>query len=672
MKKYFGNIFNIGVSLFFLVLSMGNFYLYRPVVLDVFPKMFWIPLSVLMGGLLSLVFIYLVAKIRKYFTIHQWALILVIVLVLSAIVFYFKELYYFPLTPNTLTQVELDIKLPGSSKSETAFIADIRVDQRNIKFQESCVLTGTYRWQRQQTLVLENGAEGSGEVRCRLYPQRSVDIVFLQDLSSPNILFLMDGRQVGRDISPTVKGNLISIDTTVSIRGILPYLLLFLNIFSTLTLLVIAWSVFQVGELIIRTDHYILGILGAYLICYFTFFILPVYFNNQHVMFFPQEFSTITPIGDDFYWVYNKVQSVIFRGEPLGGSFYSPGMLYFFIPLALLNFDHAYKLLTIIKLVSIVFCTFMIPAVVILKKNYALPLFFLLTGLVSYGFKFEVERGQSYSLIFALIILSVWLFQTHYSNRFLRFVAYVLFTITVQMKLSPVIFVVFFIKDWKNLRSNILRITLLGAGNVLLIFSLGFGNAMDFFRTITKIGGIYNEMSRMQNHSINGFITWMQTTTYDNLTPLSTALIGIVIVCVVLLLVRYFVSKWNKNDSYIDPLLFIGLALLTLLVPNENNDYTLVILPLVLSVGISLELSHINNRLTGMDLFILSFLYSMTLYSNVFKPDWLFIQNNCLILILMLVYLVIIAWSGEVIVKLPHSLRAEGRAIAYKHNFSHK
>jgi hypothetical protein len=50
-----------------------------------------------------------------------------------------------------------------------------------------------------------------------------------------------------------------------------------------------------------------------------------------------------------------------------------------------------------------------------------------------------------------------------------------------------------------------------------------------------------------------------------------------------------------------------------------------------------------------MDLFILSFLYSMTLFSYVLKPDLPFIQNNCLGLLTLLVYLTVTAWKKELV-----------------------
>ena len=652
MKKIKNSAGFISISLLCSLLVGGNLYFFRFSMLDSVPKILFIPLCVIMGALSGFLFLITSQKIKAFLPGIKWGWILLLSVCLSIFIFAFNVLYYIPISPNAFSETTITIKAPDDGSFEEVVINDIRIDQRPLNWQSTCQLKGPFRWGRDQVITLENSVAGQGSLVCKYYPDESVEIIFPLGSYMSHMQISVDNQIVKPSETSTGRGDILTIDVSSTLKGLLPKGIIFLNIFFFISLLVVAWISFQSGKTSFYSDKNIIWVLSGFLICYFLFFILPTYFNNQQPGYFPKGVLSTIPFGDDFKFNIDKVQSIIFRRESLGGSYYSPASFLFFIPFALVGFDSAYRIFTFIKIAFFVLVTFIIPVVFIAKKDYSLPTFFLLTGLVCYGLEYELERGQSYSLVYALLFISIFLFQNYYAKRLVRYLAYILFSMTIQMKLSPVIFVVFFVRDWNNLKSNINRIILLGSFNLLLVFATGVGNAMDFFMSISRIGGSSSPYSGMENHSINSYVKWIQSTIFDDISGLSKLLVGFALACLGLLLIRFILDNRHQGDFKIDPIFFMGLSMAALLIPNENNDYTLAIIPLILSVGICMELALSNCRLNNLDLFILSLLYSITLFPNAAKPHLLFIQNNCLPILLMLVYLTISAWKEDLVFQL--------------------
>lgn len=637
----------VGASLVLSALWICDFYFYHLWILDNTPKFLWIPFSILAGCGLGFLFDYLVRRVWRVFPRINWLYYFLLVSGLSLIIFQCKDFYYQPLKANSFSETSISINARQSNQEEI-IIKDIRVDQHVIPWQENCQLSGSYRWVREGALALENKTGTPGEINCRFYPGRSVDVLFDPQSLMADLSVMVNGSTAFIPVTPVEKGDWAGIGLLAPARKIIPNLLLFANIFFLLHLLLLTWIAFQTGHPRQAGKYPLVGMVIAFLICYGLFFMQTVFFNPQHGMAFPKTISTVTPIGADFFWIIDHVQKVVFNHQALEGSYYSPGSFYFFIPFALLDHDAAYLWYSLFKWVVFIFTVLIFPVLWLTKQEKTLPFFFLFTGLLSYGWEFELERGQGYTPAFALVILSVWLFQNHYEKWPLRGLSYLLYTIAIQMKLTPVIFIFFFIRDWRDIKSNIRRFILLGCVNLLLVFSTGFSNGLAFINSILWIGGTSSPVTGVQNHSINNFVLYVQSGILENILYFHPIYIALAVCCLLLGLYKLLLGYRSDNHTQFDPLVLIIFCLAVLLIPNENNDYTLAVIPLALAVGLSLETASPNPRLKAVDLWMIGLLYSMTLFSDVYKPDWPIIQNNCPAVFGLLVYMTIMAWKKEI------------------------
>jgi len=120
--------------------------------------------------------------------------------------------------------------------------------------------------------------------------------------------------------------------------------------------------------------------------------------------------------------------------------------------------------------------------------------------LFSYGFQFELERGQFNLIAFSFVMLAVYLF--HAKPRF-RPLAYVLLILSIQLKVFPLIFLVMFVDDWTDWHSNIKRFAGIILVNISLLFILGYQVFLDFIMGISKQA--LEPHVTMTNHSIKVF-----------------------------------------------------------------------------------------------------------------------------------------------------------------------
>ena len=133
------------------------------------------------------------------------------------------------------------------------------------------------------------------------------------------------------------------------------------------------------------------------------------------------------------------------------------------------------KFLTLITLLCYVVVTLVLPRRINKQKSIpALSMLIFVTGLVSYGLQFELERGQFNVIAFTLCLGAIYIFHNHPKSRWL---AYLFFTISVQLKLYPAIFVFALIEDWSDWKGNIKRIVGLGILNLAALFMFRIGSS---------------------------------------------------------------------------------------------------------------------------------------------------------------------------------------------------
>jgi hypothetical protein len=225
--------------------------------------------------------------------------------------------------------------------------------------------------------------------------------------------------------------------------------------------------------------------------------------------------------------------------------------------------------------------------------------------------------------------------------------AYGLFTIAVQLKVYPLIFIVMLIRDWHDWKNNIKRFLMLIGINFALLLVMGFGVFIDFTNAIKA--QTINPYIWIGNHSTRSFVTraldklsqsglvWLNG--YSG--GIQLALLALIVLSILLILMQ----AYRQNQNGISPYLLIACALGALLIPSVSHDYTLTILAAPIAILFS-ELTYTSKMafrspkqliFIGLIL-ILSAAYASTLFSYTNKP--FFAQNNFPALLTMLLAIV--------------------------------
>ncbi|MCE1253813.1 MAG: DUF2029 domain-containing protein [Anaerolineae bacterium] len=395
-----------------------------------------------------------------------------------------------------------------------------------------------------------------------------------------------------------------------------------------------------ISDFISKQPIWVWVLLGASF-SFFAFFIYPVFLNPQHVM---QVFGYIPikdPIGHDLALTTSFSETWFVKHEtPYNGlNLYPPLSMLVYAPLVGLSPSLVYKLFTLLNLVAyVVLCAWLPWRIHKGKDISTLLVFFLVGGLFSYGFQFELERGQYNSLTFLICLFSVYLF--HYHPRW-RWLAYVLFTVSIHFKLFPAIFVLMFVDDWKDWKGIFKRMGLLLGLNLAALFVLGPQMVWDFINGVLTLGAQSDIFIWVGNHSIRSFSEAALPQILEayhqpapsalTLSIVQWVLLGFVLSCLLLVVV----IAYRRNRPGLNPYLLMVCTLGALLIPSFSHDYTLAFLPAAMCI--LLPALDSNGLKRGADLLlvvILSAAYGATLFSFTNKPIlW---QNDLPVLMIML------------------------------------
>lgn len=380
----------------------------------------------------------------------------------------------------------------------------------------------------------------------------------------------------------------------------------------------------------------------GFLASFFFFFINPVFLTDG-TMQFPTYVPAAHPIGADLRIFLHYITVWLARGsQAVGPSPYPPAARLLFAPLVLVKPNTAYALMTVVTVLCYVLITMVVPLKTSKAGHFsAIAMFFLITGLLSYGFQFELERGQFNVVAACFCFLAIWIY--HYRPG-IRYLAYLLFTVSVQLKVYPFLFVIMLIRDWRDWKHNVRRMLTLAAANAALLLALGPAALGDSLR------GLTSQMSDpyvwMGNHSVRSFVTltgnyasahgwtWLR----ENTRLVELASVAAVLVCVFLIVLQ----AYRKRLQGLNSRLLLACTLAALLLPAASQDYKLSILAAPCAVlfcaapfmppraGASVRLRIIFPVL----MIIFSIAYSSTLFSFTNKPSLL--QNNFPSLLAML------------------------------------
>lgn len=326
---------------------------------------------------------------------------------------------------------------------------------------------------------------------------------------------------------------------------------------------------------------------------------------------------------------------------------YPPMASLLFVPLLGLRFAAAFQIVTILSVTAYVVCDLVFaPALAPAKPSLLLPTVLCLAGLLSYPFQFELERGQFDLIAIVPALAAIWIFHRHPGYRW---AAYALFSLSVQLKLYPLIFIVMLIEDWRDWRNNLRRIVLLCIANAMFLLAFGTGVFSNFLNATTSY--VTDPYIWIGNHSVRSAVTlalhfadrhgWSWLALYS--VVIQDALLALVLACLLLIMFVALRRHWTGFN----PPLLLACTLGALLIPSFSHDYRLTILAApVLILLLSEEASHFGPSprwrvLRPLLIFILSLAYSSTLVSYAQKP--FVVANNFPALIIMLLAATILA-----------------------------
>ena len=384
------------------------------------------------------------------------------------------------------------------------------------------------------------------------------------------------------------------------------------------------------------------------LIVYVWLFIFPVFLNTDRAMvYFNRFLPNANPIGADMNYTLDYVKTwVTTRESPYPESHYPPLTYVLLSPLTLFEYPAVYFVSTALTLFSYVILTLLLPTLFASKKDVSLILLLSVTGLFSYGFQFELERAQYYTIAFLLCMLAIYIFHRHDEFRYL---AYLLFSFSIHLKIVPVFFLPMFVKDWRDWKGNIKRMAGLGLLNVALLFVLGYRNLINFLNSVLL--RVENPTFLWNgNHSVGNFVFNFVKDGYgviseksvlflqQNAKSFEKFLLTIIALCALSVVIHIY---RNRKTGF-NPYLLLVCALCALVLP-VSVDYTLPMLVAPLAIFLSsmpgLSGSPFNKIISILLLLIASVSYASLLCPFKYKPYFLNNSFPALFLLLIIVTL---------------------------------
>lgn len=394
----------------------------------------------------------------------------------------------------------------------------------------------------------------------------------------------------------------------------------------------------------------------TFLIIFLVLFIRPVFLKNTSMQF-PHYIPAEETIGWDFQdrLEFSKALFIEKKSPYLPSNYYPPFEAIFFAPFIYLDYFTAYKIMTIINVLCFSFITIVIPILLSTDKRITpIHMSIIIASFFSYGFQFEIERGQFNVIAMFFALMSVYLFYFHKRKRFL---AYVLLTVAIQLKVYPLIFALMFVEDWKDWKKVISQIGTIVIINLSTLFLLGPSIFNDFFNSITK--NVALPAKSGANMSIQSF-SGKLSIVYPRLNEQFVFITLFAIICLCILVV-FFTKSQDKKVVNSDLLLACTIG--AMLIPSVSWDFKLSILPPAAIYYINCHTdildreSSIKVKARNTGLFLLfSGLFLWTFFSTYTnKPKILLLQSNFPPLFVLLLIVTIISVitskkaSGDVI-----------------------
>jgi hypothetical protein len=374
-------------------------------------------------------------------------------------------------------------------------------------------------------------------------------------------------------------------------------------------------------------------VLVGFLIVYFLFFLSPIFLNAERIMYYPNKYiPNFNPIGLDIRDVTRYLENWLVEGRsPYADKFiaYPPLVMALFTPLLLIGYPAYYYVITFTTLLFYLVSTLLVPLRIFRGKNNSLILFLFALGMFSYGFQFELERGQSNIIAFSLGLIAVYLF---HSRRDLDYLAYLLFSIGLQMKIYPAVLIVMFVRDWRDRKGNIRRMDGLLLFNIALLFILGPRLFRDFLGAVSSQQGY--EVAQPVNNALNGYVAYLASGDFTLLSSHTVAMIRqyqgqvklLLLAVLGLCLLLVLLSSYLQRRTGLNASLLVICTVFAMVIPALSNNYKLPILiaPMaILWCNMTLPAPGWKKVLSILLIILTSVAYWSTQYPPNMKPELL-------------------------------------------------
>ena len=418
--------------------------------------------------------------------------------------------------------------------------------------------------------------------------------------------------------------------------------------------------------------------LTSYILCFGFLYLRFTYFKHSENNIFPHDIMNVLPISNDLYQCVVMMPSIL-KTKVISGMIYSPFSLVFYNQLSGVDFNTLRLIVVILTLLSSLFIVFILSrqlAQDITYKPVGILLFIL--SLNSYGFKFELERGQVNVIILCITLVSILCARS--TSLLIYILSLILFTFAVQMKIWPLIFVFCFVDFNISITKNLFRLISIIFINSLLLLCLGYQFMMQYIAKLISFTYSTDNIW-IANMSINSFLTQYKKGLYIFRDPLREIALPIqnnfpflyidilkiiFTICFFGVIVLALLRRIRGSDIHIIYLCGLG----SLVFPTTSYDYKLVIYYILTPVFLfcyspifSINTKEFNfynklNLLLSMNtmfyaeklcISILVCTYPLTLFSYIYKIDYgIFLSMNTfpiccsIIVVLFLLFLKIV------------------------------
>jgi hypothetical protein len=382
----------------------------------------------------------------------------------------------------------------------------------------------------------------------------------------------------------------------------------------------------------------------GFVIVYVALFLRPVFLNSDRQMvYFYRYIPNTSLIGSDLRAVMQYVKGWLVLGEsPYTGGYiaYPPLTLLLFAPLLLIGFPAYFYVITLATLTSYAVLTLVLPLALSQGKEKTAVFLLFVIGLFSYGLQFEIERGQFNLIAFAFCFSAIYLFHKYPAWRYF---AYILFVVSVQLKIYPALFIFMFIDDWKNWKAILKRIFGLGLLNFLLLFVAGLGTFNEFLGATSQQQLL---LTPWNGSSIRSFVFVLSRRGFGvfpenviNMVGENTRLIEMIFLIVfgICFFLLIFYALFKRVNGF-NPYIFLACTIGALIVPTISNDYKLPLLIAPVSVLFVNwpDMDVVWKKVVSIAaLLVVSIAFWSTFYPFKYKPEIL--QNSMPVLLLILV-----------------------------------